>query len=227
MGKPVDKSVENRQLVTQAEYARLRGLNRSTVCRAVQRGMIPTHGKRKLLDVAEADQARAENLDPAQVTAGNAKPPPPAEKGGKAKPASKGKAAGNGKTRPKTPPPEDLEDEDEDKAPPAANGAAEPVSFMGMTYSEARARREVLKFQREELELEKARAEVVSRAKAKRLIQEAAQAASKAWTQWPARVYAEMAAELGVDGAKLHQVLDDHVRRQLEQVSHAPPEFKE
>ncbi|WP_017926184.1 hypothetical protein [Thioalkalivibrio sp. HL-Eb18] len=88
----------------------------------------------------------------------------------------------------------------------------------------ARERALLAKAQRERIELQTAAesGRLVDKAKAKRLAAELAMAQSKPWTQWPARVYAEMAAELGVDGVKLHQVLDEHVRRQLEAVATAP-----
>jgi hypothetical protein len=48
-------------LITQAEYARRKDLSRSTVCRQIRDGKIPSHGG--LIDPLEADQARANNLD--------------------------------------------------------------------------------------------------------------------------------------------------------------------
>ena len=47
-------------LITQAEYARLRKLNRSTVSRQVKKGYIPTI--KGLIDPVVADQARLDNL---------------------------------------------------------------------------------------------------------------------------------------------------------------------
>lgn len=61
------------KLISAAEYARQRGLNRSTICRQIQLGKIPTHDG--LLDGTEADRARDRNLD---VTR-RRKAPPPAE----------------------------------------------------------------------------------------------------------------------------------------------------
>lgn len=47
-------------LITPAEYARLRGLNRSTISRQVRNGTIPVHDGR--VDPVEADAARDRNL---------------------------------------------------------------------------------------------------------------------------------------------------------------------
>lgn len=56
-----------KDLLTAAEYARLRGLNRSTISRQIRSGQIPTH--EGLIDPTEADRARERNLDPAKSTA--------------------------------------------------------------------------------------------------------------------------------------------------------------
>ncbi len=48
-------------LITPAAYARLCGLNRSTISRQIRDGKIPDHDG--LIDVAEADVARERNLD--------------------------------------------------------------------------------------------------------------------------------------------------------------------
>src|SRR6266545_2780691 len=53
--------------LTAAEYARLRGLNRSMISRQIRSGQIPTHDG--LIDPTEADRARERNLDPAKRVA--------------------------------------------------------------------------------------------------------------------------------------------------------------
>lgn len=57
------RNTKNRasDLVKPATYAKLRGLNRSTISRQVAQGKIPVHGG--LIDPAEADRARHNNLD--------------------------------------------------------------------------------------------------------------------------------------------------------------------
>lgn len=52
------------KLITMAAYAKSRGLNRSTISREVQRGLIPVHGERRMVDPDEADRQRAECLSP-------------------------------------------------------------------------------------------------------------------------------------------------------------------
>lgn len=57
----------SKDLLSPAEYARLRGLNRSTISRQIRAGQIPTHDG--LIDPTEADGARERNLDPAKRVA--------------------------------------------------------------------------------------------------------------------------------------------------------------
>lgn len=45
-----------------------------------------------------------------------------------------------------------------------------------------------------------------------------------AWVNWPGRVAALMAAELGVDATQLQVMLEKHVRQHLEERSDAPPD---
>ena len=52
------------QLITQATYARLAGVAKSTITRQVQRGIIPTHGPNHLVNAEQANAARRKNLDP-------------------------------------------------------------------------------------------------------------------------------------------------------------------
>jgi hypothetical protein len=53
---------KNEQTLSISEYARLRGLNKSTISRQVKSGQIPTRDGR--IDPVAADQARERNLDP-------------------------------------------------------------------------------------------------------------------------------------------------------------------
>jgi hypothetical protein len=52
--------MQQKKLLTPAQYARLRNLNRSTISRQIQDGKIPAHGG--LLDPQEADEARRQNV---------------------------------------------------------------------------------------------------------------------------------------------------------------------
>lgn len=103
---------------------------------------------------------------------------------------------------------------------PAAAGS-EAEAEDAASYRAERAALMRVRRQAAELEYQRQRRAVVDRAKAKRLVHEIGQALAKPWTQWPARVYAEIAAELQADGARVHQVLDRHVHRHLEDLARA------
>lgn len=53
------------KLISMSEYARYSGLTVSTISRQIRDGTIPTHqvGRQKLIDPAEADEARRTKLD--------------------------------------------------------------------------------------------------------------------------------------------------------------------
>jgi hypothetical protein len=64
--------------ITPSAYAKLRGLNKSTVCRQVKSGQIPVNSEGRLDPVA-ADRARERNLDPSKRLGAEARkrnPPP-------------------------------------------------------------------------------------------------------------------------------------------------------
>jgi hypothetical protein len=175
-------------LITKAEYARRRGVNKSTISRQVSAGIIPTHGPEKLIDPAEADEALARNKDPAR--------------GG---------------------------DRRQFAYPPVRHSeSAEVVDFNdAVAFSVERAKGQRLKNELSKLELRRIKGELIDRDAATKAMAEMAQAAVSAWIQWPARAYAEMAAELGVDSATLHQSLDRHVRQYAEEISRAPITFQD
>jgi len=74
---------------------------------------------------------------------------------------------------------------------------------------------EVLKAQLQKERLKHEQAEVVDRAKATALVFDLARKERDAWIGWPARVAANMAAELGVEAHGLEQVLDRYLRDHL------------
>jgi hypothetical protein len=57
----MQRTHEGNKLITPAAYARLRGLNRSTISRQIRTGSIPTHDG--LVNPGEADHSRENNLD--------------------------------------------------------------------------------------------------------------------------------------------------------------------
>ena len=85
----------------------------------------------------------------------------------------------------------------------------------GMTFLQARTANEVLKAQERRLRLQQLKGELVDRARAVSLVFRLA----RAWSGWPARIAAVLAAELGVDTHHLQTALDRHVREHLAQLA--------
>lgn len=97
----------------------------------------------------------------------------------------------------------------------SASSAAAPRP-AGMSYDDARAAREALKAHGALLDLRARRGELIEASLAEGVLFEALRGLRDGWTNWPARIAAEMAARLKVDQAALLMELERGVRRQLE-----------
>ena len=105
----------------------------------------------------------------------------------------------------------------------------------GTTYMQARAANEVLKAQTARIRLQQLKKELVDRSKALAHVFRLARQERDAWMSWPARVSAQMAAELSakivekpdgsfeVDAHTLHVTLETHVREHLAEISELKP----
>jgi hypothetical protein len=102
----------------------------------------------------------------------------------------------------------------------------EPISAGGMTFMQARTANEVLKAQERRLRLQQMKGELVDRAKAVAQVFRLARDERDAWVNWPARVAAMIAAELGVDAHQLHTVLERHVRDHLAELAEVRPSLR-
>jgi hypothetical protein len=102
----------------------------------------------------------------------------------------------------------------------------EPISAGGMTFMQARTANEVLKAQERRLRLQQMKGELVDRAKAVAQVFRLARDERDAWVNWPARVAAMIAAELGVDAHQLHTVLERHVRDHLAELAEIRPNLR-
>ena len=96
----------------------------------------------------------------------------------------------------------------------AASGSGGEVSFL-----RARMANEVLKAQTARVRLEKMKGELVDRARATNAVFDLARRERDAWLNWPPRVAANMAAELGVDPHALEQLLDQYLRAHLAEMA--------
>ncbi|WP_426954128.1 hypothetical protein [Muricoccus radiodurans] len=85
----------------------------------------------------------------------------------------------------------------------------------GTTFSDARTAHEILKAQERRLRLDERRGKLIDKARALLLVHRLAREERDAILAWPARVAAELAAELGVDPHRLQTLMDSRLRQHL------------
>jgi hypothetical protein len=89
----------------------------------------------------------------------------------------------------------------------------------GSMFLRARTANEVLKAQTARVRLGKMKGDLVDRAKAIATVYALARRERDAWVQWPARVAALMAAELGIEAHAMEAALAMHVRAHLSELA--------
>jgi hypothetical protein len=87
-------------------------------------------------------------------------------------------------------------------------------SSGNLTVVQARTAHEIAKAHLARLRLQERRGELVNRVSAAALVFRLAREERDAWINWPARVAALMAAELGVEAHPMQKALETHVRAQ-------------
>ncbi len=118
------------------------------------------------------------------------------------------------------------------KRPPRVGDETPPTTWniAGLYGDErpaqARTAHEIAKAQRARIEVQRLREEVVDRAQATSEVFRLARRERDAWVNWPARVAALMAAELGLDAHVMQKVLEGHVRDNLNDLAEIRPEFR-
>jgi hypothetical protein len=101
------------------------------------------------------------------------------------------------------------------------------LPFSGsLTFVQARTAHEIAKAHLARLRLQERKGELVDRASAAALVFRLAREERDAWINWPARIAALMAAELGVEAHPMQKVLEAHVRAQLNELAEVRPEFR-
>ncbi len=178
-------------------YARSRGVSHVAVLKAAKAGRIPLEVDGSI-DPVKADAAWARSTDP-------------------------GKAKGMAKPAPEPMKP----------VPDAALGSVrETLKEQGLpasgnvTFVQARTAHEIAKAHLARLRLQRMKGELVDRARTTALVFRLAREERDTWANWPARVAALMAAELGQDAHTLQKVLDSHVRAHLSELAEVAPEFR-
>lgn len=196
-------------------HALRRGCSESAVRKAIATGRIVTEAD-GTIDAARADAMWDARTDPAQQRGAHAR----ATAAETAATTATAKAALN------KPVPRAALDAVKDTLREAGNepGAAEgggEVSFV-----RARMANEVLKAQTARVRLQKMKGEVVDRARATAMVFDLARRERDAWLNWPPRVAALMAAELGVEAHQMETVLERHVRAHLGELAEVKVELR-
>jgi hypothetical protein len=192
-------------------YAARRGCSESAVRKAIATGRIAVEPD-GTIDPARADAAWDARTDPSQQRGAHARVAEPEPTRG-AQPASRPvpRAALDAVK-------ETLREAGGDAAPGEAGGE---VSFV-----RARMANEVLKAQTARVRLQKMKGELVDRARAVTTVFDLARRERDAWLNWPPRVAALMAAELGVEAHTMETVLDAYVRQHLAELAEVKVELR-
>ena len=93
----------------------------------------------------------------------------------------------------------------------------------GPSFLQARTANEVLKAQERRLRLQRLKGELIDRARATAQVFTLARQERDAWTQWPARVAADLAAELGMETHTVQTVLEAAVKAHLAELAELKP----
>jgi len=182
-------------------YARHRGVSEMAVRKAIKAGRI-TPEPDGSIDPEKADREWDANTDPAQQR-------------GKQAQAMAAKTKAGTKPVPKS-------------AIRAVNDTLgdAPSGDSEVSYLRARLANEVLKAQTAKVKLAKMKGELVDRTKATAMFFDLARRERDAWQNWPPRVAADMAAELGVDAHTMEHVLEKHLRKHLAELAEIEIELR-
>ena len=104
-------------------------------------------------------------------------------------------------------------------------GGAEPIAAGGPSFLQARTANAVLKAQERKLRLARLKGELIDRARATAQVFTMARQERDAWVQWPPRVAADLAAELGLETHAVQTALEAAVKAQLAELSELKPRF--
>ncbi|KZD03083.1 hypothetical protein [Oceanibaculum pacificum] len=179
------------QGLSERQYAAHVGLSRGAIQKAKATGRLVLHADGSI-DAAASDARRAGTTDPSK-----SRPKGAAKSGMKPVPEAAVSAVGD-----------TLKEQ----------GMNAPVTGGGTTFLQAKTAHEVLKAQERRIRLARLKGELVDRDRATALVFRLAREERDAWVNWPARVAALMAAELGVETAAMQKVLEAHVRAHLEEL---------
>lgn len=178
-------------------YAKARGVSHVAVLKAARAGRIQLEPD-GTIDPAKADASWARSTDPGRT---KAKPEPIAEK---LRPVGE---AALGSVR----------DTLKEQGLPAGGS---------VTFVQARTAHEIAKAHLARLRLQRMKGELIDRARTTAMVFRLAREERDTWINWPARVAALMASELGVEAHSMQKALETHVRAHLDELTEIRPEFR-
>jgi hypothetical protein len=95
-----------------------------------------------------------------------------------------------------------------------------------VTFAQARTAHEIAKAHLARLRLQRMKGDLVDRARATALVFRLAREERDSWLNWPARVAALIAADLGVEAHAVQKLIEAHVRGHLAELAEIRPEFR-
>lgn len=188
-------------VMSRRQYAAHRGVSETAVRKALATGRISLESD-GTIDPAKADRQWDAQTDPAK------------QRGPNAQAMGAATAAGTARASATKPVPRSAI---EAVSETLREAGAEPDPAAGgeVSFLRARMANEVIKAQTAKVKLAKMKGELVDRARTTALVFDLARRERDAWQNWPPRVAANMAAELGVDPHQMEQVLDKYLRKHL------------
>jgi hypothetical protein len=184
------------QGMSERQYAAHAGISRGAVQKARAAGRLVLFPDGSI-DARASDVRRAATTDPTKQRAQTGKPP-------RFKPVPE---AALGSVR------ETLKEQD---LPAGGN----------VTFVQARTAHEIAKAHLARLRLQRMKGELVDRARATALVFRLAREERDSWLNWPARVAALIAAELGVEAHAVQKLMETHVRGHLGELAEIRTEFR-
>jgi hypothetical protein len=197
--------------VSRRAYAAMRGVDERAVRKALAAGRIVLEPD-GTIDPERADAMWDSRTDPSRQRGPHARDMA-------AKTAAAVRIAGGTKPVPKQALAAVAETLGEAGAEAASDGGE--VSFV-----KARMANEVIKAQTAKVRLQKMRGELVDRARATAAVFDLARRERDAWLNWPPRVAADIAAELGADPHAVEQILNRYLRRHLAELAEVKVELR-
>jgi hypothetical protein len=186
-------------------YARVRGVSHVAVLKAIKAGRVPMEPD-GTIDPVKADAAWERSTDPGRTKSGmKAKPSPE-----NLKPVAEAAMSSVRET---------LKEQGLPSGGPFDKGS-------GVSFVQARTAHEIAKANLARLRLQRMKGELVDRARATALVFRLAREERDTWINWPARVAALMAAELGVDAHPMQKALETHVRAHLAELAEVVPDLR-